>query len=123
MQNLQVLLIICVIFCQNQTVKTDRNLQFDLVVKLCSGNGYGTICSPGIMATFRNVDIKSCETECKARKICNYINYNFRMKICFLIRKQYINETITMVTTSGFAFGDKSDWDMVSYVLMTYMFA
>ena len=74
-----------------------------------------------VFKTVLNKGLNHCVEECKARKNCEYINFEIRTRICYLIGVNVIdggtlnghNERIH--TKQGYVFGKKEEWNMVRH--------
>ncbi|XP_060608049.1 uncharacterized protein LOC132760157 isoform X2 [Ruditapes philippinarum] len=73
--------------------------------------------------TISSISVGNCVNSCKARKRCEFINYNVHYKACFLIglinatdvhKLQQYNVTV-LESKSGYVFGNKSEWKMENY--------
>lgn len=65
---------------------------------------------------FLQIRIEDCIQECKARKMCRYINYIPNAHVCFLVAVNNTTQEAYIETKAGFILGRKLDWDMVSRV-------
>ena len=80
-----------------------------------------------VFETFVNKGLRQCVEKCSARKQCEYINFEVKTNVCYLIGIKATETGILngvaerIQTKKGYAFGKKREWKLVRNCYFLYL--